>query len=344
MRTLRLLPLLIVSLPAVAYETDQLVGRHEPIESGLAIANARVDELLRTAVERTNKKTSCKGSDERTRRVLATEIDKLFSPSTYVSNRGQWEDGLGFGAYTAWLEMSEVDRLTFLDRSDIYGALRPAESVIVSAVGVCSTIELAGVRLGTDKTDHFWAQGYQYERKSKWGKNPEKAVDWGTKTEFGHYGLLTSTVFSFADLHANWRGFQFYQGLLGRESVVQRGEDGCAAVVGRFDWKDWVDDGMDEVLNPSYLPEVVEESVRKRLREDKAAICEGFDTWGVDYEARRERVIHETVNEYTADAPKRVDQLGLVELCAPSTPPDLASSGAPTPTVGAASGAVPVEP
>ncbi|MDP2308831.1 MAG: hypothetical protein Q8P18_22610 [Pseudomonadota bacterium] len=241
----------------------------------------------------------------------------MFSHAKYVANRGEIVDGLGFGAYTAWLEESEVERRAFRDRSDVYGGLLPGESMMLDTVGVCSTIELAGVLMGTDKPDHFWAQGYEYERQSGWGKHPERAVEWGTQSERGQYGLLTSNVFSFADLHANFRGFQFYQALLGRQSVLQRDDKGCVAIVGQFDWKDWVDDGMDEVLNPSVYIESVEVGVRRRLQEQRAELCAAYELWGAGYEARRDRVMHEVVNEYSSAAPKRTDVLELAVLCAP---------------------------
>ncbi|MDP2309666.1 MAG: hypothetical protein Q8P18_26840 [Pseudomonadota bacterium] len=67
------LVILMLSFPAAAYETDQLTARDQPLEDGLALANARVNELFVTAVERVNQRTRCKASDERTRRVLATD-------------------------------------------------------------------------------------------------------------------------------------------------------------------------------------------------------------------------------------------------------------------------------
>lgn len=310
-----LLGFVALSFPAAAYETDQLTGRDVPIRDAAGLANLRVNELLMIAAERTNRRTQCEAGDERTRRVLATQINRLFSHSKYVKNRGEFVDGLGFGAYAAWLEESDVDRREFMDRSDIYGELKPTDALVLGSVGVCATIQLAGVLLGTDKTDHFWAQGYEYERESRWGKRPERALKWGTRSERGQYGLLTSNVFSFADLHANWRGYQFYEGLLGRQSVLQQGEDGCVALVGQFQWKDWVDDGMDEVFNPSFFSETVQTAVNSRLAKEKDEVCAAYARWGKDYEARRERVTHEVVNEFTLEAPRYTDMLNLTELC-----------------------------
>jgi hypothetical protein len=57
------------------------------------------------------------------------------------------------------------------------GELTATQALVLGSVGVCATIELAGVRMGTDKADHFWAQGYEYERNSRWG---------GAGREVGH--------------------------------------------------------------------------------------------------------------------------------------------------------------
>ncbi len=280
--------LLVVSL-ALAYETDQLTRRHEPLADARVIANAEVNRQLGAAIAETNTRLRCRGTKERTRRELATRIHARLASSAPVPHR-QGLEGLGFGAYSAFLESGAVARRDFVDRSDIYGQLDATQSPAVAMAGVCSTIRLAGVRMGTDKPDHFFDQGYEYLRVSRWGAAPLLAVRWGTDSERGAYGLLTSNVFSFADLHANRRGFAFYDELLSRTSGMRRDRQGCVGAVAAFDWADWVDDGFDELLNPSTYGVSVGAAVRDQLALRRDELCAGYGRWGSDVERRRRRV------------------------------------------------------
>lgn len=169
----------------------------------------------------------------------------------------------GYGRYSAWLETAPIDRLDLWkkDDGDIYSNVRPWDSMVLWYAGPCSTICLAGTRLGTDKIDHFFGEGHTYFRKSDWGRDPEAAVAWGQRTERGKYGLGTSGAYSNADLHANYEGYLFYASLLTEDSIVQRDEQGCAARVGVWSWADWIDPDYDEALNPSIYTRRVQQRV-----------------------------------------------------------------------------------
>lgn len=245
-------------------------------------------------------------------------------------------EGLGYGAYAAFLETAPMDRREFLDHSDIYGDLKPTDSAVLGAAGVCSTIRVAGVLLGTDKLDHFFDQGFDYLQESHWGRAPHRAIVWGTATELGAYGLLTSNVFSFADLHANRRGYQFYTELLTRRSAVRRDADGCVAAVRAFDWADWVDDGYDEVLNPSTYGPEVGAAVAHRLAQERDTVCAGYEKWGADVELRRARLIPRVSGDAGSKAPPRPAGTEFVRLCGlkPPTvtgPFDVAAAPLPDP-------------
>jgi hypothetical protein len=127
--------------------------------------------------------------------------------------------------------------------------------------------------VGTDKIDHFWIQGYDYFRRSREGRSPGRAVDWGTRTERGIWGLRTTGVFSYADLAANYDGMRFYTGLLGPGSVLQRDELGCVVLDRRFDWAEWVDWRYDEVLNPSVYKEGMADALLDGLAESAPWFC-----------------------------------------------------------------------
>lgn len=304
---------------AFAYETDQLTRRSEPLADARVIANAEVNHQLAGAIEETNAALGCRGSRERTRRELASRIyARLATPSPVPSRQGL--EGLGFGAFGAFLETGPIARRDFMDRSDIYRQLSATQSPALATVGVCSTIRLAGVLMGTDKPDHFFGQGYDYLRVSRWGAAPLLALQWGMDSERGAYGLLTSNVFSFADLHANRRGFAFYAGLLSRNSGMQRDGAGCVATRDAFDWADWVDDAFDELLNPSTYGLSVGAAVAGQLALERDDLCAGYRRWGADVEARRLRVRTLVRGDAWRGAPAPPEGGELAALCGVSPP------------------------
>jgi hypothetical protein len=302
---------------ALAYETDQLTRRGEPLADVLKEANAAANVWLVEAMGRANTVTGCRAGEERARRVLASAIYAFTARNRYVPARGQLA-GFGYGVFSAWLEQAPIARREFRARDDIYGELKPSESLVLGTVGVCSTISLGGVLMGTDKLDHFWEQGYEYYVESAYGKNDTRAKRWGVGTEKGPYGLLTSDVFSFADLYANWAGYRFYTGLLREGSVFRLDERGCVAQTRPFDWSEWVDDAMDEVYDPPVYDPHVAEHVDLHLDRERAEICAGYAVWGEEAARRRTAVLMRRSEWVHESAPAWVDEWDLEGLCAGS--------------------------
>lgn len=308
---------LVLAHPAGAYETDQLTDRHVPLVDAAPVANARVDEVLDLAAADTNRITECEADDETTRKVLARRIYHYTARRKRVPWRGPVR-GFGFGTYSAWLESAPIDLRTFPDRGDIYGGIAVPDSVILGSVGPCSTLNLAGVLLGTDKIDHFWTEGLHYAQRSNWGRAPERALRFGTGTERSYYGMLTSNAFSYADLRANWDGYRFYVGLLGEESVLRRDDDGCVQRVAGFDWADWVDWEYDEVLNPPVFAPRVQELLTYRLKGRRAEYCDSWSEWGPGFEAHLDEALATDPVYVRGKAPPRRDPYDLPALCGPA--------------------------
>ena len=271
-RNLLMAAMLLVSTTAAAYESDQVVPREHPPEDATVVANLRATELLAEAAARTNARTGCALGVDRAREELAREVHRVMGARAYVPARGELPP-MGFGTYAAWLETGPVDRALPELREDLYGEVRFFDNVILSVAGPSSTISLAGVLVGTDKVDHFWVQGFDYWRHSRLGAAPEKAVDWGTATERGFWGLATSGVFSYADLAANYEGMRFYSTLLEPGSNLQLDGDGCVALARPFDWADWFDWRMDEVSNPSVFLAKLADPIREGLALRAPGFC-----------------------------------------------------------------------
>lgn len=308
--------LLILSLlpPLAAFESDQLTRRGEPLRDSLEVANVMASRMLDQAVAATNRRTRCEGADEEVREILAREIRQVVGEPEVVPRRGQ-QPLMQFGAYAAWLEESpDVDRRVFHARDDLYGTVEPRENLLLAWVGPASTIRLGDVLLGTDKIDHFWVQGYLYYRRSREGTEDDRAVAWGTRTEWTIWGMGTTRIFSFGDLAANYDGYTFYDELLSPGSVVRREATGCAARVRDWDWREWVDAAYDEVLNPSSYGDEIRAVVQAGLLARRDAVCADYATWRHSLPARRPG--QEAEPFYTqGPVPQREDPYGLDVLC-----------------------------
>ena len=310
-------PPLLGPRPAFAYETDQLTARSVPLQDSLHVTNARMDELIREAVDRTNRRTRCAQDPATTRRELARQIHRQTGRNKYVWGRGLFE-GFGYGSYAAWMEKAPIDRRTFPDdRTDIYADLTLRESVILKLAGPCSTVRVSGELVGTDKFEHFLSVGYDYYKRSGGGADPLAAVAWGTSTERNFFGTLTSRTFSFGDLRANWDGYQFYADLFEDGSPLVIGDDGCVEIARPWDWAEWVDWEYDEVLNPSVYAPIVQWGLSRTLEDRSADLCSEYAVWGGPaYHDHLDRVLESELPPYVyGPAPARSDPYRLQTLC-----------------------------
>lgn len=316
---------------AQAYETDQLTDRHLPLPDAAPAANAQMDEVLDRAIRRTRRRVGC-GDPEHTFTVLARSIHKVGAKNKLVLSKGFFRS-FGHGSYAAWLETTPaLERRDFLEREDLYGEVSPWHSAILAIAGPSSTLRLAGVLMGTDKPDHFLELGFNYLQRSRWGAEPARAYRYGARTERRGFGLWTSKAFSFADLAANRRGFEFYRSLLGKSSPIQLDDEGCAVRVADWRWSRWVDWRWDEVLNPSVYTPIIQRNIAERLRRDREVYCTSYAAWGSKaYHRLLARVLRDPPTDYmSGEAPPRTDPYQLARLCDPARPYQPASSvGAP---------------
>jgi hypothetical protein len=302
-------------LSAFAYESDTLTDREQPLPDVTAALDARVNDVIAIAIADTNRRTGCDGDPERAQRLLAHHIHTAMSTNELVNDRGGLR-AFGFDRYSAWIEKGAVPRRSFLDRSDVFGSLTFRESPLLSWAGVCSTVLVNGVLVGTDKLDHFFEEGYNAWRRARYGEEPEEAVLWATRTENGKYGLESSETFSFGDLRADSDGFEFYDTLVGSEGMAEVGADGCLQPAESFTWAVWVDEDYDEVLNPPVYTPSVQQGVTRHLYEHRDEYCASYAQWGgPEYEARLADVLNTSVDYVGSEAPPRTDPYRLDELC-----------------------------
>ena len=305
---------------ALAYETDQLTWRDQPLAPADALADAQLNLALDEAVTATNTALQCSANIDTSRRQLAREIRAATSPRTRVPGRKLWRQ-FGYGRYTAWLESSEAERRSFPERGDLFGGLTMWQSVILTRSGPASTFNLGGELVGSDKLDHFLDTGFLYFEWSDAGADLDMALRLGTATERSLYGIATSKTFSWADLAANRDGMDFYLDLLTEGSVLQLNDEGCVERTADFHWADHAEPSWDEVKNPSVHSRMVGRGVVRRLRNYQDDYCASFELWAEPtYEADLNRVLRERPDYVLGVAPPRSDPYDLVGLCTPLRP------------------------
>jgi Domain of unknown function (DUF4157) len=115
------------------------------------------------------------------------------------------------------------------------------------------TMKVNNICIGSDKLGHFFQQGYQYFTIAHTaGQNTSNAVAFGQGTEAGRFGLVTTGVYSNADLAANRKGLDFYNSLAANPNLT-------------FDIASYINADWSEVNNPNFYEASVGEVVWRNL-------------------------------------------------------------------------------
>jgi len=262
-----------------AYESDQYSNRLEPISDSIAVLDREVNEAIRRiALEWT-------GPEDRRR----------FAAGVWRTLGGvHWVDRIERLA----MNSPEIERLPQAGRQSIYSEIPLRAARVISLFGVGRTIKLAGNLVGSDKLGHFFSQGHKYYRSHLSGWSGERIANRGRFNERWIFGQLTTSVYSNADLVANWEGYLFYRSLFedgiipGKPRIV-RFRNGRAEVVRRFTWADHVNDFWDEALNPSYWNPSLERAMRHRLSQYSVKYAQDPQVCASPHDARlRQRYAH----------------------------------------------------
>ncbi len=137
------------------------------------------------------------------------------------------------------------------------------------------------VRIGGDKLDHFFSEGFKYhDLLVREGRTIEEVLRLGEWWERTKFGLQVSGVFSNADLVANYEGLRFYNTLFSGgdghaplvEWIRRSGEAPRIRTLRPFDLREWVNPYWDEVTNPSAFTPVFWRSMRRNMKE----VCASF--------------------------------------------------------------------
>jgi hypothetical protein len=107
---------------------------------------------------------------------------------------------------------SSIDKRHSLVRDSIYQDFNAIESPTFVIAEIAAVIRLGKHYVGVDKLAHFLQLGYDmYKRHYLRGKKLKDVIAWSSWTEQTYYGLLTTGVYSYGDLAANYDGLLFWE-------------------------------------------------------------------------------------------------------------------------------------
>jgi hypothetical protein len=241
-----------LAAPALrAYETDQYSNRLEPISDAEPALDRAVNDALGRITER------WRGDEDR--RQFAFEV--------YTELGGlYWVDRIERYA----MKSPAVEKLPQYRWHSIFRGAPIWATRVNWLFGIGDTIRIGDSLLGTDKLGHFVSQGLKYYRSHLAGWSEERVAGRGRFNERWIFGQATTSVFSNADLVANWEGYRFYRSLFedgvapGKGRIVEF-RNGRARLLRDFRWSDHVNDFWDEALNTSFLSPGLARFLRQRL-------------------------------------------------------------------------------
>jgi len=117
------------------------------------------------------------------------------------------------------------------------------------------------IYFGTDKLVHFVGTGWRlyklFKKSLKKNRSIEQAelvgIKYGIKKEFRYYGLKTSSIFSFADIEANYQGLQFMKEFCYAKTPILKLVNKRWVATRKINIEQYVTPGWDESFNENYI-------------------------------------------------------------------------------------------
>ncbi len=307
-----------------ASETDSFTDRCKPLEDTRIYLNGFVNSKLDEAVAQANR-------DAR-RRYLRTNYpfrarqsedychsEDLYRHIRYLFARkfiGQME------AHINSLPQG-MKRSVPLARS-IYRDFPLIKSpTLVGTQNMGSLVRMGHCLIGADKFGHFFTEGWTGFNIAYRGRNPDikASVEYGELTESLYYGVMTTGVYSHADLVANFNGMRFYNAITGENpdplgsgnmpEAYVRCLDRQWKRIRDFDWLDYVDAAWDEAVNLNYFRD--EDLLEKALKRMEETLKSQPDDCGCTASDPEKSTLETKYGHFSAS---------LLNLSAPATLPE----------------------
>ena len=243
---------------AFSTEVDSFTHRYHPLEDATIRLNEITNELIDEAINTANNYSPDVCNEKQMYKIMHNILA-----------------GMGAGTWPALEQLVEKDpwiqkRKIPVQKSiykDVNGLHAPSFALHNP---LAATFYINEYVIGTDKIGHFVDQGYEYFAIAYLKKKGEKAaLSYGGFTEATFYGLLTTGIYAYGDLAANYLGMQFWASLTGNYKPTEHPILSCQnnrwIKNYDFDWSDYVDASLDEAINCTGQSELVWSAIEPNL-------------------------------------------------------------------------------
>jgi hypothetical protein len=263
---------LVLALPLATREAeiDSVTHRRQELRNSMRILNSKINDFLREGVERANERG--KGCDEK---ALYKSVRKaIVSPF------------IGHALAERFNADEDLDSRRVRFEESIYQDVGLFDAISVHLKDLSAVIRLEDHLVGVDKIGHFFVEGWKYFKIAYLdGDGVEAAIRWGERAERTYFGFLTTGIYSYADLAANFDGMRFWLRVLGQQKdplkkgfFFNRSYAKCSKrfwsrepywrVRRRVDLGDFVNGAWDEGMNCArYSNEQIAAAIRRRVGE-----------------------------------------------------------------------------
>lgn len=239
--------ILILCCSSYTTEIDSFSDRDPALVDSLNALNQLMESYFKFAVDEANKKHSCSGEvieealAEKNGNILWSKLEIDIENSVLIDKRRSSTD------------------------NSIYGDMDWLDSPVLHLAKLGFMMKVGGFMVGSDKFGHFMQQGYEYFKMLHRDKKSLKEVlEWGDMTERTYLGLLTTGIYSYGDLAANYDGIRFWERV---SNDYFSCHEGIWRQNVRFDWLDYVNYAWDEGINCSrYRNTTIDAGVMHRIQ------------------------------------------------------------------------------
>ncbi len=261
--TILFFTLWIVTKPLEASENDSYTRRFEPLPDQTDFLNQKVNEFLEKAVDKANLQTRKKSLLKNNSIEPKMGTDCCNSEILYNQIRFQLARPLigQLESFVNELPKEKSRKVSF--EGSIYKGFTLLETPTLTGVKkMGSLVRIKNSVIGADKFGHFFSEGWSYFSVAYSDEiHFEAALLFGEISESVFFGALTTGVYSFADLAANFNGMRFWNRVLGDNPDVLDSKKKPAPyircinnqwkIIKKFDWRDYIDAAWDEGTNCS---------------------------------------------------------------------------------------------
>ncbi len=268
---------LLIAAPgaARASETDNLTWRFVPLEDSAPKLNGMLNAYLNVIARKANEDLKARFGDAA--RASDVDVELAFVDTYRDLVLRKVEDRL-IPVFEACIERNDCpgwprfERIAPRRKESIYGEARYNG---IAEAFLSSSIDLCGVRVGTDKTTHLLSNGFFYwnasRRKGSGIASERDAYEKALADEHGLMGAASTQVVSPADAHATAAGWRLAHDYFQGDDPVFARDAASGLLVRRRDVNvcSYVTPEMDEVLDPSAFT-----AGKAKVRRLQAAIAE----------------------------------------------------------------------